>query len=153
MTSQIAVPDESYVHLRRLLDQGKKAYLVDKFGKKDRVKYDGLEMIEVSSKRTVISLDSLKNKPLDLLTNYAKLVLQFDEPVERLGSLTRFEKGLMGAVYDAESDEVKYYMSGQCWACPEPSHHRCGKCNLARYCSPKCQASDWGDHKSLCFHI
>lgn len=37
-----------------------------------------------------------------------------------------------------------------CFACKAPGIQRCSGCENARYCSEKCQKSDWRFHKHLC---
>ena len=37
-----------------------------------------------------------------------------------------------------------------CSVCAAPSKLRCSKCKVRRYCSPKCQKSDWKTHKTTC---
>ena len=41
---------------------------------------------------------------------------------------------------DLEEDEVKEL-------------HKCGQCQVAKYCSKDCQRADWKEHKKYCRHI
>ena len=49
------------------------------------------------------------------------------------------------------TDEVVMQLGrGTCVACYKPSTKKCGRCNLARYCSRECQAEHWKSHKKSC---
>ena len=39
----------------------------------------------------------------------------------------------------------------KCWTCNKVKGTlKCGKCKVARYCSPSCQKGDWHRHKKMC---
>ena len=39
---------------------------------------------------------------------------------------------------------------GKCAVCDKNTHQMCKKCNIIRYCSRKCQLTDWQHHKIIC---
>ena len=41
-------------------------------------------------------------------------------------------------------------LNHKCFVCDEPCREKCGQCTKVPYCSTKCQAIDWQEHKLIC---
>jgi hypothetical protein len=45
------------------------------------------------------------------------------------------------------------HRSGRCLVCKSQTTKICGGCSIAKYCSVKCQRSDWMHHRHVCGHV
>ncbi|KAI0752537.1 hypothetical protein C8Q80DRAFT_1267075 [Daedaleopsis nitida] len=62
-----------------------------------------------------------------------------------------FDVSVLLPVGPLEFDALSKLNSKTCCAvCGRPAEHRCSQCQSVSYCRPKCQKTDWPEHKAFC---
>lgn len=92
-----------------------------------------------------------KNKPFtmyEMLNSIRTKEPPLDDFIEKVFTRPKYISKIAENGLNAQNIKKQYEI---CSSCNEkPGEFQCGKCNLTRYCSKKCQISDWKRHKKIC---
>lgn len=100
----IAVPRESYDDLMNMVNACGVGYVTDKFGKRDEVIMENGKLIEKSSKREILCIDSLNDCTNLYKSNYCQLVEKYGPPITN-GKVNLFNNGNGFYVHNPKTDQ------------------------------------------------
>lgn len=163
--------NNSYKYIQILIKYGFKIAMDEIFEllKTLRLNYveypeDVSDLIELESKKIEeppSTVEVFETPDGHIITAYKKSEMTESEKrmheLQKIVHTSKLDHTLFASIPDSQlkplPEKIYIYFGKQCIQCNKDATFYCSKCELIRYCSVKCQRSNWAHHKHICCEI